>query len=164
MKIGKHGLRMHLRLLAPSFGLIAAVWVLRVIVDAAGSPDWVIRMTSVTVATAVAILLAVVLIHAGGFGGYSSVAAAAFLLNAWSELLISLAILFSVATGMPNIYTAPEFTPLTSDPYHLKHLRGHLTFGLGVGTLSGSAMGFLLLLFLRLLVPRRKEPSGWDRP
>ena len=161
MRIGEHRLREHLRLLMPCMGLVSLVWLLRAIMDAAGSPPWIVRMTSVTLATSVALLLAVVLIHVRQFGGYPSVVTAAFLLNLWSELLICLAIVFSVVTGIVNIYTAPEYTPLALDPYHLKHLRGHLTFGVGLGTLVGSAVGSLLLFLLRMLAPMRKPPSSW---
>ena len=38
MRIGEHGFGDHLRLLAPLFGLIAAVWALRWIADIASAP------------------------------------------------------------------------------------------------------------------------------
>ena len=63
MKIGEHGLRDHLRLLAPMFGLIAAVWALRWIMALASTPPGLVRMMSVSVAGAVAVLVAVVIIH-----------------------------------------------------------------------------------------------------
>ena len=43
MKISGHGLRDHFRLLMPSFGLITAVFVLRLVLHAAGAPSGLVR-------------------------------------------------------------------------------------------------------------------------
>ncbi|MGA2610033.1 MAG: hypothetical protein ABSH01_21545 [Terriglobia bacterium] len=150
MRIGGHGLRDHIRLLMPLFGLIAAVWLLRLVMDKAGVPPAQVRIVSVTVATAASILLAVLLIHFKVFGSYASVVAAAFLLELWSQLLICGAIAFSAVTGTTNIYSAPEYS-FHSDPG--AHIFGHLTGVLGFGTLFGAAMGCLLLWMLRRIVP-----------
>ncbi len=151
MNICGHGLRDYLRLLAPSFGLITAVFILRLVLDAAGAPSGVVRVCSVTVAGAVAILVAVLMIHNRRFGGYSNVAVAALLLVGWQQLLISGAIAFFAFTGIQNIYSAPEYSGRLADPWH--HIAGHLTFGLGFGELVGAAMGCLLLWMLRRLMP-----------
>jgi hypothetical protein len=153
MKIGQHGMRQHLRLLLPMFTLIAGVWILRIILSAANSPSWVIRVTSVTTATSAALLLAVLVVHARRFGGYASVVVLAFLLNLWSQLLIIAAIVFSVWTGIQNIYAAPEYSFPVNDPSHLRHIYAHITFGVGTGTLVGAAFGSLLLKILRHLLP-----------
>jgi hypothetical protein len=150
MKIGGHGLREHIHLLKPLFGLIAAVWLLRLVLDKAGTPPTVVRMVSVTVAGAASVLLAALLIHFKAFGSYASVVAASFLLECWQQLLICGAIAFSAVTGTANIYAAPDYSP-RSGP--VAHIIGHLTAGLGVGTLLGAAMGCLLLWMLRRLVP-----------
>jgi hypothetical protein len=150
MKIGGHGLREHIHLLMPLFGLIAAVWLLRLVLDKAGAPPTVVRMVSVTVAGAASILLAVLLIHFKAFGSYGNVVLAAFLLEFWSQLLICGAIAFSAITGTTNIYTAPEYS-FHSCPR--AHIFAHLTAVLGFDTLFGAAMGCLLLWILRRLVP-----------
>jgi hypothetical protein len=150
MRIGSHGLREHIRLLMPLFGLIAAVWLLRLVMDKAGVPPTVVRIVSVTIASAASILLAVLLIHFKAFGSYGSVVVAAFLLEFWSQLLICSAIAFSAITGTTNIYTAPEYS-FHSAP--VAHIFGHLTGALGFDTLFGAAMGCLLLWILRRLVP-----------
>jgi hypothetical protein len=158
MKIGGHGLRDHIRLLMPLFGLIAAVWLLRIVLDKAGAPPTVVRIVSVTVAGAASILLAVLLIHFKAFGSYASVVVSAFLLELWSQLLICLAIAFSAITGTTNIYSAPEYSFHRAVGHRvargpLVHIFGHLTGALGFGTLFGAAMGCLLLWILRRLVP-----------
>ena len=150
MKIDNHRLREHIRFLMPLFGLIAAVWLLRLVMDKAGAPLAHVKIVSVTVATAASILLAVLLIHFKAFGSYASVVTAAFLLELWSQLLICGAIAFSALTGTTNIYSAPEFS------FHASpraHIFGHLTGVLGFGTLFGAAMGCLLLWLLRRIVP-----------
>lgn len=150
MKIGGHGLREHLRLLAPLFVLMAAVWALRIVLYASGAPHIVMRWCSVTVAGAACIMLAGFLIHVRRFGSYPNVVLATFLIVCCQQLLIIVAIAFAVFTGTHNVYTAPEF----SGTHGLAaHIIGHLTFGLGFGTLFGSAMACLLLWLLRRLVP-----------
>ncbi len=154
MKIGDHGLRDHLRLLAPMFGLIAAVWALRWIADLASAPHGLVRGLSVSVAGAVAVLVAVVLIHFKRFGGYTSVVVSTFLLILWEQVLIVLAILIAIATSTENIYTVPEFG---FGETHLHHIAGHMTYGLGFEGIFGAAMGCGLLWVLRRFVP--PEPS-----
>jgi hypothetical protein len=153
MNIGGHGLKDHLRLLAPVFGLIAAVWVLRMVLDFAGAPRMVTHWTSVTLAGAVSLLVAVLLIPFKRFGGYANVVFSVFLLMLWQNFLIVLAIAFSAFTGLQTIYTAPEYGGSLSPA---RHIVGHLTFGLGIFTLFGAGMDCLLLWILRLLVPVAK--------
>jgi hypothetical protein len=150
MNINGFSLRDHLRLLAPLFGLIASVWALRLVLGAMGASRLVLSICSVTLAGAVALLLAVLLIHSRRAGGYANVAAAVFLLECCEQGLISAAIAFGALTGTQNVYSAPEFSfGLTP----LRHILGHLTFGIGMGTLFGSATGCLLLWLLRKFVP-----------
>jgi len=150
MKIGGHGLRDHLRLLAPVFGFIAAVWALRIILDAAGAPVGVVRLFSVTVAGAASVLMAALLIHARRFGGYSNLVFAALLLECCGQSLISAAIAFSALTGIQTVFARPEYS-LAMGP--AKHILAHMTFGLGTGTLMGAAVGCLFLWMLRKFVP-----------
>ena len=149
MNINGHGLRDHIRLGGPLFGVIAAVWALRLILAAAGAPRGLVLMASITIAHAFCILIVVVLIHVRRFGGYANVVAASFLFTAWSNLLVSAAIAVTALTGKVNIYSAPEFSAHTMTP--VKHIIGHLTFGIGFGTIIGAAMGCLLLWMLRRL-------------
>ncbi len=152
MKINGYTLRDHVRLLAPSFGLIAAVWALRLVLGAIGASGRVLSICSVNTAGAVGLLLAVLLLHGRQFGGYTNVVAAAFLLQCCQQGLISTAIAFATLTGTQNIFAATEFSARLSP---LQHMLGHLTFGIGLGTLYGTAMGCLLLWMLRKFVPSR---------
>src|SRR5438046_3092397 len=130
MRISGRPLGEYIRLLAPLFGLIAAVWALRLITSALGAPPGLVRVFSVTVVSSVCILLAVLLIHIRRFGGYSSVVTAVFLLVCWEQLLIIAAIGFAFFTNTGNIFTAPEYAAHTiSLPAHIV---GHVTFGIGL--------------------------------
>lgn len=151
MNINHHGLRDHVQLALPLFGFIAAVWALRLILAAAAAPHDLVRSFSVTVAEPICVLLAVLLIHVRRFGSYANVVFVSFLLTGWGQVLIALAIAFAAVTGTRNIYTAPEYSFGELNPW--QHVIGHLTFGVGIGTLLGAAMGSLLLWMLRQLPP-----------
>ena len=151
MKIGGHGLREHVRLLMPLFGLITAVWLLRLVMDKAGTPPAIVRIrqrdrgqaqprSCLPCCSSTSNALAAMRTSWWQLSFWS----------VWSQLLICSAIAFSALTGTANIYTAPEYSP-RSGP--LAHIFGHMTFGLGLGTLFGPAMGCLLLWLLRHIVP-----------
>jgi hypothetical protein len=154
MRVCGFGLRDHIRLLAPLFGLITLVWALRWALDASGVSPSLVKVFSVTGATSLAILIAVWLIHARGFGSYPNVVVASLLLVVYEQLLIIGAIVFAVLTGIGNVFTRSEFSP-PDDPDHIRHIIGQLTFGIGAGTLLGTATGFLMLWLLKRLVPTR---------
>lgn len=154
MNICGHGLRDHIRLLVPLFGLIAVVWALRWGLDAAGSSHGLVRAFSVTGATSLAVLIAVWRIHTRGFGSYPNVVVASLLLVVFEQALIVLAIAISVFTKTENVFTEPEFS-VANDPNHVKHILGHLTFGIGAGMLFGAATGCLMLWLLKRLMPPR---------
>lgn len=150
MKIGQHGLREHIHLLVPLFGLIAAVWALRLILAFAEAPFVLVHYCSVTAAGSISILFAVLLIYFKKFGSYSSVVASAILLHFWEQVLICAAIAFSILTGIPNVFIAHEFSGRMTP---LQHLVSHLTIGLAFGSVVGTIMGCVLFWMLRKLVP-----------
>ena len=155
MKINGYGMRDHVRFLLPLFGLIVATWVLRFILYGVGARaiGW---FASVQTIAAISVVLAVFLIHSRGFGGYKNVIVCSFMLNAWTQILIIAAILFGVFTGTENVFTRPEFS-LGEDPGHLRHMKGHLTGGIGIGTLIGGVLGSALLWLLRMVLPKKKR-------
>jgi len=150
MRIGQKTFRDHLRLLAPLFGLITAVWALRWIADVASAPPALVRGLSVSVTGAVSVLVAAVLIHFKRFGSYTSVVVSAFLLVLWEETLLVLGIVVTIVTDIENIYTIPEFGFGTT---HLQHIAGHLTYGLGFEGMIGAAMACAVFWVLRRFVP-----------
>jgi hypothetical protein len=153
MKIGGLGLRDHLRLLMPLFIFITAVWLLRLLLDAAHAPHFIAHAFSVTTAETIAIFLAVLLMEVRQKGSYVTVVVASIMLTVFAQVLIVLAILFAVVTGTNNVFTIPEFSVPGDDRYHVRHIMGHLTYGIGLGIILGSVMGCILLFLLRVLVP-----------
>lgn len=156
MNVHGRSFRDHLRLLWPLFGFIAAVWVLRMVLGFAGLPKWILHWMSVTLATTVAVLLAVLLIYARRFGSYANVVFSVFLMAVWEQLLLSGAVAFAAMTGTHNIYSAPEFSPLGTP---LQHVLGHLTFGIGFVTLFGSAVGCALYFLVSRIMPAPPAPT-----
>lgn len=146
MKVGGHGLRDHIRLVSPLLALIAAVWALRLVLHLAGAPPLVLHITSVTLATAAATLLAGIMVHNRQFGSYANVVVAVFILSVWEQILISAAIAFTALTGLVNVYSAPEFSFGQS---LWVHIAGHLIFGIGSGTLFGTVVGGVVFWMLR---------------
>ncbi|HZM87030.1 MAG TPA: hypothetical protein VFF31_10945 [Blastocatellia bacterium] len=154
MNVCGRSLRDHIRLLAPLFGFIAVVWALRIGLEAADVSHGIVRIFSLTAATSLAILIAVWLIYMKRFGSYPNVVVASLLLVVFEQFLIIAAIGFSILTKTGNVFTRPEYSP-PDDPYHVKHILGQLTFGIGAGMLFGAATGCLMLWLLRTLVPAR---------
>ena len=138
------------RLLGPLFGVIFAVWFLRLVLAAAGAPGWLITPFSITGIIPVSTLLAVLLIHVKRAGGYAQVVLASVLLAAVGQLLISLAIAFTMVTGVENVFSAPGFTP--SHSTHLEHLCAHL-LGIILFSALGSIVGCFFLWLVRVLMP-----------
>ena len=162
MRIGGHGLREHLQLLAPLFGFIAAVWALRIVLYAAGAAPFSIalRVVSVTVAGMAAILVAVIMIHHRRFGGYANVVAAVFLLTCWEEFLMAAAIAFTAVTGVITVYRAPQFS-FGASPW--LHVAGHLTIGIGADTILGAAVGCAVFWMLRKADPAGRKAAMGSR-
>ena len=101
------------------------------------------------------------LIHRRGFGVLRTyTVVASLLLVIFSQIIMVLAILFSVITKIENVFTKPEFSIIGEDPYHVRHIVGHLTFGIGAGMLFGASgcTGCLMLWLLRAMVPVRARP------
>ena len=163
MKVSGHGFREHVQMLTPLLVLIASVWALRFLVDLLSAPQWLITLVSISATVSISVLLAVLLIHVRRFGGYASVVLSTVILVTWGQLLIVLAILLSLWGGVETVYTQPEFSMGGQDPYHLRHIVGHLTFGIGWGILVGSAMGCFLFYFLRRFVPDEPRPDQKSR-
>ena len=150
MKIGEHSLSDHLRLLTPLFGLITAVWSLRMVLHLAGAPMQLVRVFSVGLAGSFSVLVVTFLIHFKRFGSYTNVVAAAFALVGYAQILVALAIAFAAITRTQNIFVAPEFS------FHMtytQHITSHLTVILVFQSLMAAGMACLLLLMLRWLVP-----------
>ncbi len=154
---GPVGIRCLVREMAPFFAIITAVWLLRLVAGMVEDvPRWVLRSLSVSAVVPFCVVIAACVIHFRRLGGFPAVVVTAFLLVAWSELLVSAAIFVTWFSGWENIYSIPRFTPPGRGGY-LGHILGHLTFGIGFGALFGSLMGGFVLILLRWISPSSKE-------
>ncbi len=156
MKLGGYRFQVYLALLAPLFAFIGAVWLLRLLLDTLGVPLEIVKIFSVTAASAISVLLATVMMHMRSFGGFLHVVICSTILALFSQALITATILFAVVTGIPNIFVAPEFS-VPVDPHHIRHIVGHMSFSVGAEVLLGSAMGSFLLWVLRIIIPRHPD-------
>jgi hypothetical protein len=128
MKIGGHPLRQHLRILSPLFVLLAGVWVLRWIIGCINTPGWLLQVVSLTFFAPVAVLLAVLMLHVRRFGGYASVVACSLLLNAWTETLIVLAIMFRSLRAFRHLHGTDVFSRRCGPASPVPHPQA-LTYG-----------------------------------
>ncbi len=141
------GARDLLVLLTPCFVLIAAVWLLRLVLGMARVPVGVVQFVSLNGAAPLAVIVATLLLHSRGRAGYRRIFLSSFLLVAWTQVLILAAIVFSLLTGWENVYTVSEFS-VPNDPYHRAHILGHLVAIL-FGGLIGGVVGSVVLWLLR---------------
>lgn len=139
----------YLRFLAPALSLVTAVWALSLILYVAGVPAWLVRPFSVILAAAISVIMISLLVHVRHFGGYSNMIFAILIVMVWVQVLIVLRILLILALGIQDIFP-PR---IGHQGPVMQHIFGHLTFGVGFSTALGSAMGCLLLFFLRRLIP-----------
>ncbi|GAB4233010.1 MAG: hypothetical protein Kow00109_05620 [Acidobacteriota bacterium] len=146
-----------LKMLGPFLLIIAAVWLLRLLlaeVDAV--PRGLLRFLSVSAVTPLCVVVAASIIHFRRLGGFTAVVITAFVLVAWAEILVSLAVLATWVTGWVNVYSHPRFSPKPSVDYW-RHILGHLTFGIGFGALFGGLIGGVVLVLLRWIAPISRE-------
>lgn len=153
MKVNGRTLSEHLRLLKPFFWVLALVWALRYVVALAGGPTWLVRSFSLIFLAPILIAVMVLVVHIRRFGGYSNVIVATFLLTFFVHLLIASGILLTETMGIERVMRPS----VRHAPPTLTHAIGHLTFGLGMGTILGAALASILLFVLRMVVPKDRS-------
>jgi hypothetical protein len=108
--------------------LIAAVFVIRMGVSAAGTPINVARWVSINLVLLAGLIYCSVGVHTKGFGSYKQLFGLLLLQNVFAHTLIALGIALAVVTGSDNIYTAPEFFNGSSGSNFI-HVAMHLIAG-----------------------------------
>ena len=89
--------------------LVAAAFVIRLVLPLAGAPITTTRLASINLVLLVGLIYCSIAVHTSGFGSYKQLFGLLFIQTAFAHLLIALGILLGVVTGTDNIYTAPEF-------------------------------------------------------
>jgi hypothetical protein len=130
--------------------LIAAVWLLRLVLSMAGMSS-VARWTSINIVLLAGLIYCAVATHTRGFGGYKQLLGLLFVQTAFAHVLIAAAIALAILTGTSNLYTAPEFFG-GNDGATWIHVIIHLIAGF-ILPLFGWLIGSLILLVTRKLKP-----------
>ena len=89
--------------------LIAAAFVIRLVLPMAGMSIGITRWVSINVVLLAGLIYCSVAVHTRGFGSYKQLLGLLFVQTAFAHLLIAFGITLGIVTGMDNIYTAPEF-------------------------------------------------------
>ena len=89
--------------------LIAVAFVSRLVVAMSGVEISKARWVSINIVLVLGLIYCAVSVHLSGFGSYKQLFGLLFIQTGFAHLLIAAAILMAIATGVDNIYTAPEF-------------------------------------------------------
>lgn len=125
--------------------LIAAVFLVRLILSLAGVPFTMNRWISINIVLLLGLVYCSVAVHTTGFGGYKQLFGLLLVQTVFAHALIALGILFGIFTGTDNAYTAPEVFG-GANGRNLPHAGLHLIAGFIVplfGWLIGAAILFV---------------------
>ena len=89
--------------------LIAGVFISRLVVGMSGVEIAKAKWVSINIVLLLGLIYCAVNVHLSGFGSYKQLFGLLFIQTGFAHLLIASAILIAIATGVDNIYTAPEF-------------------------------------------------------
>ena len=131
----------------------AGVGLARLALSLAGFSNATVAWLSMSVVGLIAALYYGVAVHTRGFGSYKQLLPLVFFQVALTHAIAVLGILISIA-GLPNVYTAPEFSGPVQDPNPWHHALAHLTIGMIVPTLLLWGISSLVLLVARKVARR----------
>ena len=89
---------------------IVVVFLVRLALSLAGTPNATTKWVSVTVVLLLGTLYYGVAVHTRGFGSYKQLYPLGLFQSFLGEALVALAIVLGIVTGQDNIYTAPEYS------------------------------------------------------
>ncbi len=136
--------------------LIAAVGIGRLALSLAGLPDSEVKWLSVTAMGLVGMVYCAVVAHTSGFGTYRHLYPLMVFQAIVANVIVAGGILLAMATGVNNIYSAPEYSGGV-DGRTWTHAGAHLVLGIIVGPvvfwLVASGLMFLVKKVVRVSVP-----------
>lgn len=132
---------------------IVVVFVVRLALSLAGTPNATVKWVSVTVVLLLGTLYYGVAVHTRGFGSYRQLYPLVLFQSLLGEGLVALAIVLGILTGQGNIYTAPEFSGGT-DGKNWLHVFAHVVVGAVVLPLVTWAIASLVLLVTKKVAPK----------
>lgn len=136
--------------------LIAAVGIGRLALSMAGLPNSEVKWLSVTAMGLVGMVYCAVIAHTSGFGSYRHLYPLLVLQGLVANVIVAGGILLAMATGIDNIYSAPEYSGGV-DGKTWTHAGAHIVLGIVIGPvvawLVASGLMFLVKKFVRVSVP-----------
>ena len=143
----------------PFLVLLAAVWLLRLVLSTAGVPVPFAQFASLTGVLVLGALYYGWAVSRRGFGSFKEIYVLNLIQSLFSQTLVALAILLGNLTGQDNIYTIPEFYPpaqgidlfgLPPDGKTLGHAIEHIVVAGAIGfPIIGWVLGSIVHLALR---------------
>jgi len=133
--------------------VIVVVWLVRLVLSLAGTPNATAKWVSVTVVLLIGVLYYGVAVHTRGFGGYKQLYPLALFQSLLGEGLVALAIVMAIFTGRDNIYTAPEYSG-GGDGKNWFHVVAHLVVAAVVLPLVSWGVSSLVMLVTKKVAPR----------
>jgi hypothetical protein len=132
---------------------IFIVWLVRLVLSLAGTPNTTAKWFSVTVVLLIGMLYYAVAVHTRGFGSYKQLLPLVFFQSLLAESLVALAIVLAIFTGRDNIYTAPEYSGGGEGKTWI-HVVAHIIVGAIVIPLMSWLIASLVMLVTKLIVKR----------
>jgi hypothetical protein len=132
---------------------IALVFVVRLALSLAGTPNATTKWVSVTVMLLLGTLYYGVAVHTRGFGSYKQLYPLLLFQSLLGEGLVALGVVLGIVTGQDNIYTAPEYSG-GGDGKNWLHVFAHLVIAAVVLPLVSWAISSLVLLVTKKVAPK----------
>ena len=149
----------------PILILIAAVWLLRLVLSMAGVPVSGAQYVSVTGVVVIGALYYGWAVGQKGFGSFKQLYGLNLIQGIFSQTLVALAIVLAIALGQDNIYTIPEFYPpsagnaplgMPTEGRSFAHALAHIVLA---GAIAMPILGWLLGSIV-LLATRKARPAA----
>ena len=131
--------------------LLAVVFLVRLGLSLSGSSFSQIRWVSMNLVLLLGLIYCAVAVHIREFGGYKQLLGLLLVQNVFSHTLIALAIVLSIVTGTPNIFTAPEVSG-GGDGATWLHVTAHAMAGF-LAAVVAWLIGSVILFMTRKLKP-----------
>jgi hypothetical protein len=133
-------------------GLIALVGVGRLLLSLAGLPNSEVKWLSITIVGLMGIVYFALRVPTSGFGSYRQLLPLLVLQATVANGIVVGGILIAMATGVDNIYSAPEYSGGV-DGKSWAHAGAHLLFGIVLGSLIAWLVAAGLMFIVRKVTP-----------
>ncbi len=142
----------------PFLVLVPIAGIVRLALSLGGLPNSTAKWISVTALVGIGVLYYSVRVHTSGFGSYKQLLVISVLLNLAAQVVIIFGIVLAIVTGMPNIYSAPEYA-FGSDGATWSHAAAHLFIGTTAGSVVPWLIGSLVLFIAKKVSPAHSKVS-----